>query len=211
MELSIWLATSTQSFSFPPILLNPKAAIMRRIFRAAPLAPASRTFFGKGWDNAALDTVYKAVVRKPEVTSKLRTGLAESMDSRTLEATRAIESKSLAANQAVTIFLPPHLGDPHRLLKAYSLTAYPILDEKGEQLCVELDGQEVVAFADPDDDFAKVVIPSLPTVEFLAQELLKTLNWETTPRGAASLLESLYRGAEIPDHVFQTEAVIERI
>ena len=184
---------------------------MRRAF-TFPVAAAvgCRTFFGKGWDNAALETVYKHLVRKPEVNDTITASFARKMDSKAFQT--FVENAAVAKehNTAVRIFLPAHLGDPHRLLKAYSLTAYPILDEKGEQLVVNVDGAELPAFADPDDDYSKVCLPQLELTEFLASELLKALDWEATPRGAASLLESLYRGAEIPDHVFQTPAVVER-
>ena len=177
----------------------------------AAMAFPSRTFFGKGWDNASLDITYKCVLRKPEIHDKLKAEYARVVDSRTLEFLRKAGDKADKNNKNITIYLPPHLGDPHRLLKAYSLTAYPILDEKGEQMKIDFEGmQKLEAFADPDDDYSKVVIPNLDLVEYIAQDLLKTLNWEATPRGAASFLEALYRGAEIPDHVFATEAVIER-
>ena len=193
---------------------------MRRFASRLPCATAcvaasytpSRTFFGKGWDNAALDTVFKAVLKKPAMNDLIHTRLAKHLDSRTLEMTRVAAVKTLEVNKDAKfrVFLPPFIGDAHRVLKAYSLTAYPILDEKGEQMVVEMEGNKAEAFADPDDDYSKVLIPHLDLVEALAQDLLKTMGWEANPRGAASLLESLYRGAEIPDHVFQTEAVIER-
>lgn len=171
----------------------------------------ARTFFGKGWDNASLDTIYACMLRKPEVNDQVRTQYASTMDPRDADVLRRLGEVSKENGTFIRVFLPPHLGDPHRLLKAYSLMAYPILDDKGGQLKVEMDGHHLDAFADPDDDFAKVVIPHVELVEYLAKALLETMKWEATPRGAASLLESLYRGAEIPDHVFQTPAVIERL
>jgi hypothetical protein len=178
--------------------------------RAATLCVSTRQFFGKGWDNAALDVVYRHLVRKPEVHDTITTQYARRMDGKAVQT--VLENAKIAAehNTAVRLFLPVHLGDPHRLLKAYSLTAYPILDEQGEQLIVNVDGHDLPAFADPDDDFSKVCIPNLELTEYLATELLKTFDWEATPRGAASFLEALYRGAEVPDHVFQTPAVVER-
>ena len=173
-------------------------------------AECTRTFFGKGWDNAALDTVYKHLVRKPEVQDCLKYKYASRMDGRAFQTTIDNALKAAEQNSAFRIFLPVHLGDPHRLLKAYSLTAYPILDEQGSQLVINVDGHNMPAFADPDDDYSKVALPHLEQTEFLATELLKALDWEATPRGAASFLEALYRGAEIPDHVFQTPAVVER-
>jgi len=179
----------------------------------AAVATASvRTFFGKdkGWDSAALDVAHRALMRKPEVNAHLTNWLADIVDARAIES--FVKAGKNAEKQGVQfrIFLAPHLGDPHRLLKAYSLTAYPILDEHGEQLKVHVDGFEGEAFADPDDDYSKVVFPDLEMIKYLSQELLGLLDWEQSPRGAASLLESLYRGSEIPDHVFQTPAVIER-
>jgi len=173
--------------------------------------PQRRMFFGKGWDNAALDTVFASLLRKPEVNDHVRSTYVAGMDARDCDALRRMGEVAKENKTFVRVFLPPHLGDAHRLLKCYSLTAYPILDDKGEQLQVEMDGNHLDAFADPDDDYAKVVIPHIELVEYLAKNLLETLSWEATPRGAASLLESLYRGAEIPDHVFQTPAVIERL
>nr|CCD14668.1 unnamed protein product [Trypanosoma congolense IL3000] len=181
---------------------------------ATPLILGSsfcRNFFGKGWDNAALDTIYSCVLRKPDVNDRIRSKYASTMDPRDADVLRRLGEVSKENQTYIRIFLPPHLGDPHRLLKCYSLTAYPILDDKGGQLKVEMDGHHLEAFADPDDDYSKVVIPHIELVEFLAKSLLETMKWEATPRGAASLLESLYRGAEIPDHVFQTPAVIERL
>lgn len=186
-------------------------AANRRVAVAAavPLV-GQRTFFGKGWDNAALDTVYKHLMRKPEIQEVMRNHIAARSDPRMLQV--MAEKAKIAAdnNSAFRIFMPAHLGDPHRLLKAYSLTAYPILDEMGQQMLIDVDGHNLPAYADPDDDYSKVCLPHLEITELLACELLKLLDWEATPRGAASLLESLYRGAEIPDHVFQTPAVIER-
>ena len=182
---------------------------MKRFCQMAML-PQRRAFFGKGWDNAALDTVFAALIRKPEVNDRIRTAYVSGMDTRDADSIRRLGEVAKENKSFVRIFLPPHIGDPHRLLKCYSLTAYPILDDKGEQLKVEMDGNHLDAFADPDDDYSKVVIPHIELVEYLAKSVLETLGWEATPRGAASLLESLYRGAEIPDHVFQTPAVIER-
>lgn len=150
------------------------------------------------------------MLRKPEVNDRVRTQYATTMDPRDADVLRRLGEVSKENKTFIRVFLPPHLGDPHRLLKCYSLMAYPILDDKGGQLKVEMDGQKLDAFADPDDDYSKVVIPHIELVEYLAKSLLETMKWEATPRGAASLLESLYRGAEIPDHVFQTPAVIER-
>lgn len=185
--------------------------MMKRFACATARVPQTRAFFGKGWDNAALDTVFAALLRKPEVNDNIRTAYVNGIDTRDADAIRRLGEIAKENKTFVRIFLPPHLGDPHRLLKCFSLTAYPILDDKGEQLKVEMDGCHLDAFADPDDDYAKVVIPHIETVEFLAKSLLEAFNWEATPRGAASFLESLYRGAEIPDHVFQTPAVIERL
>ncbi|EAN86560.1 putative cytochrome c oxidase subunit V [Trypanosoma cruzi] len=170
-----------------------------------------RHFFGKGWDNASLDTIYSCMLRKPEVNDRVRSQYASTMDPRDADVLRRLGEVAKENKTFIRVFLPPHLGDPHRLLKCYSLMAYPILDDKGGQLKVEMDGHHLDAFADPDDDYAKVVIPHIELVEYLAKSLLETMKWEATPRGAASLLESLYRGADIPDHVFQTPAVIERI
>ena len=171
---------------------------------AAPMV-AQRDFFNKGWDNAALDTVFKAVLKKPEIVDRITTAIAAEVDPRSLEFSRKI-----SGDGKLNMYLTPHLGDPHRVLKAYSLTAYPILDEKGEPLKIEVEGTMMEAFADPDDDFSKVVIPQADVIELLAKETLAMMNWETTNRGAATFLEALYRGAEIPDHVFQTEGLIER-
>ena len=176
---------------------------------AAVAAPAmmapSRTFFNKGWDNAALDTVFKAVLKKPEVIDTLTTAIASELDPRSLE-----HCRKLGGDNTLNMYLSPHLGDPHRVLKAYALTAYPILDEKGEPLKIDVEGVKLEAFADPDDDYSKVCIRNADVIELLAKETLAMMNWETTNRGAATFLEALYRGAEIPDHVFQTEALIER-
>ena len=187
--------------------------IMKRVSAIAglQLQAQRRNFFGKGWDNAALDTIFKSVLRKPSVNDKLRTSYVSFLDGRDADSLRRLGDLARQNKNQVRIFLAPHLGDAHRLLKCYSLTAYPILGHDGSQLMVELDGHSYGAFADPDDDFSKVVIPQLDEVKYLAQELLATMKWESSPAGAASLLESLYRGAEIPDHVFQTPAVIERV
>ena len=191
-------------------LCIPRRAAARAAVPAVATATAARTFFGKGWDNAALDTVFKHLLRKPEVADHLTYKYASKMDGRAFQ--MVVDNARQAAEQgtAARVFLPVHMGDPHRLLKAYSLTAYPILDEQGSQLIINVDGFNLPAFADPDDDYSKVVLPNIETTEFLAAELLKALDWEATPRGAASFLEALYRGAEIPDHVFQTPAVVER-
>lgn len=176
--------------------------MMRRSFNAR--------FFKKGWDNASLDVIYRGLLRKPEVNQHLREKYFSLLDGRTERMLSACHVKAQQNKTATRIFLAPDMGDPHRLLKAYSLTAYPILNERGDVMKCDVDGQMMDAFADPDDDFSKVCIPHLDTVIFLSQQLLETMKWEATPRGAASLLESLYRGAEVPDHVFATRGHIER-
>lgn len=182
----------------------------KAVVATMPMA-ACRTFFGKGWDNASLDIVFKGVLRKPEVNDYLRTYyVRECLANREIDDYHQSRDYVENIGSQHRVFLPPHLGDAHRVLKGYSLTAYPILDEKGEQLVVDVDGQHLPAFADPDDDYAKICLPQKELMEFLAIELLKALKWEPSARGAAGLLESLYRGAELPDHVFQTPAVIER-
>ena len=172
--------------------------MMRRTF--------ARKFFGKGWDNAALDTVYRGLLKKPEVNAYLVNKYADLMEPSDVSHIQA----AVRDTGSFKVFLAPDLGDPHRLLKAYSLTAYPILNERGDVLTCNVDGKEMEAYADPDDDYSKVCIPDIDSVVFLSQQLLTTMEWEASPRGAASLLESMYRGAEVPDHVFATPAVIER-
>jgi len=190
---------------FRPVVA-PTTVFMMTSFAAASMRP----FFGKGWDNATLDVAYRGLLRKPEVNSRLLDFISEGIDARAVEIAIAAGQKAKTNGTQLKAFLAPHIGDPHRLLKGYSLTAYPILDEHGEQQRVNVDGHEMEAFADPDDDYSKVVLPDLELLKFLAQELLALLEWEQSPRGAASFLESLYRNSEIPDHVFQTPAVIER-
>jgi hypothetical protein len=186
---------------------------MRRVQQFSRLA-ATRAFFGKGWDNASLDVTYRAVLKGETANKALGAMLAAKCDSRSLhglgEVAQVIRRDTSRKNE-IRLYLPPDLADAHRLLKAYSLTAFPILDDRGQHLKAEIEGEELPYFADPDDDFAKIVIPNLEQVELLAQELLKTLNWEPTPRGAASFLEALYRGAEIPDYVFEQPKHIERL
>jgi hypothetical protein len=177
---------------------------------AALQCAASRAFFGKGWDNASLDVCYRALLRKPDVNERLLQECASVVDGRTIEKFIVANRKCQADGAQIKIFLAPQLGDAHRLLKSYSLCAYPILQEDGQQMKCTIDGHEGECFADPDDDYARVVLPSLELTKYLAQELLALMEWEQSPRGAAALLESLYRGSEIPDHVFQTPAVIER-
>ena len=106
---------------------------MRRFAAPMFMAAQSRAFFGKGWDNASLDTVYCALLRRTDVNDRLRTEYARVLDPRDCDIVRRVHGIAKANNSNFRIFLPPHLGDPHRLLKAYSLTAYPILDDSGEQ------------------------------------------------------------------------------
>eukprot|EP00760_Papus_ankaliazontas_P003068 PhM_4_TR11404/c0_g1_i1/m.71274 len=179
--------------------------------RCSTLAAPARHFFGKGWDNASLEIVYRGVLRRPNVEERLRENLCRMADSRSLERIRRKGELAAKQGQLPVVYLQPGLGDPHRVLKAYSLTAYPILDEGGHQVTIEVQGGAVPTFADPDDDYSKIVIPQLEMVELLAQELLRTLKWEVSPRGAASLLESLYRGAEVPDVVFETPKILDQL
>eukprot|EP00759_Apiculatamorpha_spiralis_P047649 PhF_6_TR4326/c0_g1_i1/m.5831 len=190
--------------------------MFRRVLQAQPMmartwqAP-TRTFFGKGWDNAAIEVVYRSIVRRENIRSELQTLLASTADARALEKLRTKGEAAAKKGLKMNCFLPAHLGDPHRVLKAYSLTAYPILDGSGHQVCMHIEGHEIPTFADPDDDYSKVVLPQLELTKLLAEELLRTLSWEVSPRGAASLLESLYRGAEIPDTVFETPKILDSI
>jgi hypothetical protein len=175
-----------------------------------------RTFFGKGWDNAALDTVFRAMIKTPKVQEEIKKEVAKKMDPRTLE--NWSYAVSLNPDVSTRLFLPPHIGDPHRLLKAYAITAYPIVDEAGKQVMYDGSDSEVIqwylgalpCFADPDDDYSKIAMTDLELTEYLGKELLTLLEWEASPRGAASFLESLYRGSSIPDYVFETPRVITR-
>lgn len=182
----------------------------------AAVAPAmqmtqQREFFNKGWDNASLDYAFRAVIRKQNVKEKIATQVAMECDSRTLDNIRRKGDIALRNKVPLRVYLCPSLGDAHRVLKAYSLTAYPILDEKGEHLYTDINKTDKLpSFADPDDDYAKVCIRYVDVITLVANELLTMLGWEASPRGAASLLQSLYRGAEIPDYVYETPRVIEQ-
>ena len=175
------------------------------------LSSQKRGFFGKGWDNAALEVTYRGILRRSHIAKELTKWIVTMLDSRTLEIVKTKGFISEKKKVPMGIFLPPHLGDPHRLLKGYSLTAYPILNETGQQSCIQVEEREVPLFADPDDEYSKVVLPNLELMKMLAEELLKTLNWEVSPRGAASFLEALYRGSEIPDAVFETPKVLDSL
>ncbi|KNH07639.1 cytochrome c oxidase subunit V [Perkinsela sp. CCAP 1560/4] len=191
---------------------------MKRLIDPAPrllhnriVSSGKRYFFGKGWDNASLEIVFRGILRRQHINAALKSHIVSTIDQRTLE---NIKTKSIEMQEKkipAGVFLSSDLGDPHRVLKAYSLTAYPILDESGKQSTMEIMARDLPLFADPDDDYSKVVMPHLDLVKLLAREILKTLNWEVSPKGAASFLESLYRNSEMPDSLFETPKILDTI
>ena len=176
---------------------------------ATLLQTSKRFFFGKGWDNASLEVVYRGILRRPHINNALKKHVVSVVDKRTLENLKSKSAETIEKKIPLGIFLTADIGDPHRVLKAYSLTAYPILDESGKPTTTHFMQRDLPLFADPDDDYSKVVMPQLEIIKLLASEILKTLNWEVSPRGAASFLESLYRGAEMPDTLFESSKVLD--
>lgn len=144
----------------------------------------ARHFFKDGFrDNASLELVYRVVIKSPAVSQKLLEFYAQNLD------LLSVESLSSLKSQGTTVAVPlqPYLGDPHRVLLAYSLLPFTI--EK------EADGNPVVETKIGDEEQKiKIIDPDLIT--FLAQELLKKLGCEATPQAARAYLDSMVEGAE---------------
>ena len=187
------------------------AKIQAQVTSSALCLPQKRFFFGKGWDNASLEIVYRGILRRPHINKALKQHILSVVDKRTLDFVKSKSVETLEKNIPLGIFLSADIGDPHRVLKAYSLTAYPILDDAGNQATAEFMKKQAPLFADPDDDYSKVLMPQLDIIKMLTTEILKTLNWEVSPKGAASFLESLYRGSEMPDTLFESPRVLDSI
>uniref|UniRef100_A0A7S1JB44 Uncharacterized protein n=1 Tax=Eutreptiella gymnastica TaxID=73025 RepID=A0A7S1JB44_9EUGL len=150
-----------------------------------PIARQSvRTFFNDGYrDNASLELVYRAVIRSPAVTNKLTDFYAANCDELSVESMASLQ----AAGSTVGIPLQPYLGDPHRVLLAYSLLPNTVE--------TEADGNPVIETVIGDEkQRIKIVDPDL--ISFLAKELLAKLGLDTSSESAKNYLDSMVDGAE---------------
>jgi hypothetical protein len=143
-----------------------------------------RSFFKDGFrDNASLELVYRALIKSPAVSQKLIEFYSQNLDQLSIESLSAFK----AQGTTVAIPLQPYLGDPHRVLLAYSLLPFTI----GK----EADGNPVIETKIGDEEQKiKIIDPDL--ISFLAKELLAKMGYETTPQAARTYLDSMVEGAE---------------
>eukprot|EP00668_Euglena_longa_P028741 GGOE01036060.1.p1 GENE.GGOE01036060.1~~GGOE01036060.1.p1 ORF type:complete len:224 (-),score=43.35 GGOE01036060.1:196-867(-) len=154
------------------------------LHRFAPAVARSgiRGFFKDGFrDNASLELVYRVILKSPAVSQKLLEFYAKNLDQ------LSVESLSALKGTTVGIPLQPYLGDPHRVLLAYSLLPHTVEHEA--------DGNPVVETKIGDEE-QKIKIVDSDIITFLAKEILAKLGQETTPQGARQYLDSLVEGAE---------------
>eukprot|EP00667_Euglena_gracilis_P027570 EG_transcript_34143 len=155
---------------------------MLRVLTPAIARPGLRCFFKDGFrDNASLELVYRVVLKSPAVSQKLIEFYAKSLDQ------LSVESLSALKGTTVGIPLQPYLGDPHRVLLAYSLLPHTVE--------TEADGNPVVETKIGDEE-QKIKIIDSEVISFLAKEILGKLGLETTPQAARQYLDSLVEGAE---------------
>jgi len=135
-------------------------------------------------DNSSLEFAYRILLRSPAVAQKLTEFYCKNIDELSVGSLSAFKS----AGTTLGLPLQPYLGDPHRLLLAYSLL--PLETEREE------DGNPVIETRIGDEEQRiKIIDPDLIT--FLAKELLGKLGLESTPQAARAYLDSLVDGADI--------------
>lgn len=174
--------------------------LMRRLATRTAQSGA-RTFFGHGKaENAVLDVTYRSVIKTPEVKAQIADYYAHFLDSYLYE---------LGAHQAgrkLMIGLNPKFGDPHQVLKAYSLTKNPVPKEDHlhtlpHVTMIQNKHEELYKYGTifQDADGTKVWFegPDLDLINFLAQKLLARLELPQTPEAAENYLNSLFEGVDL--------------
>eukprot|EP01001_Neometanema_parovale_P010789 NODE_7023_length_799_cov_84.943787_g6785_i0.p1 GENE.NODE_7023_length_799_cov_84.943787_g6785_i0~~NODE_7023_length_799_cov_84.943787_g6785_i0.p1 ORF type:complete len:247 (-),score=77.49 NODE_7023_length_799_cov_84.943787_g6785_i0:58-729(-) len=141
-----------------------------------------RTFFNDGFaDNTSMETVYRALVKTPAVSEKLMDFYAANMDVDSLSGMKGTNN--------VCVALPPYLGDPHRVLLAYSL-----LRNENKSI-TEADGCPIVEIMMGEEP-QRIKIVDHDLISFLAKQLLTKLGQDSSMDGAQAYLDSLMDGAE---------------
>eukprot|EP00993_Chasmostoma_nieuportense_P003596 NODE_4302_length_809_cov_131.302053_g4144_i0.p1 GENE.NODE_4302_length_809_cov_131.302053_g4144_i0~~NODE_4302_length_809_cov_131.302053_g4144_i0.p1 ORF type:complete len:228 (-),score=79.24 NODE_4302_length_809_cov_131.302053_g4144_i0:75-758(-) len=143
-----------------------------------------RAFFNDSFlDNCSLEAAYRFLVRTPEVKTKLLDFYCQGLDQPSLD--------NLAEHHAnkttVCVPLQPHLGDPHRVLLAYSFL------EHVEHL--DIDGAPIVETT-IGLEHQRIKILDAQLIVFLAQKLLIALGKPSTPAAAKEYLDKMVEGAD---------------
>eukprot|EP01065_Artemidia_motanka_P038163 TRINITY_DN47019_c0_g1_i1.p2 TRINITY_DN47019_c0_g1~~TRINITY_DN47019_c0_g1_i1.p2 ORF type:complete len:229 (+),score=88.35 TRINITY_DN47019_c0_g1_i1:74-760(+) len=164
--------------------------------------PAPKSgIFGQGWDNASLELVFRSIIKRPHIREALKNHYAWSTDEQTLS-----RCKQFGDNcDIVQLQLCPDLGDPHRVLKQFSIMDRPVIDIDGKHIAMM--GGHVFY----DDDATKIAIIDQTAVETLAKEILWTLGrttGEPEPQDARDLLTELYGDATVPDDLLDVKNVL---
>jgi hypothetical protein len=143
-----------------------------------------RSFFKDGFkDNASLELVYRSVIRSPAVAEKLLDFYAANVDELSVESLSGLK----ADGASVAVPLQPYLGDPHRVLLAYSLLP--------DTIETEADGNPIVK-TQIGDEPQKIKIVDAEVITFLAKATLTKLGHEATPEAARAYLDSMVDGTE---------------
>eukprot|EP01062_Namystynia_karyoxenos_P027512 TRINITY_DN21097_c0_g1_i1.p2 TRINITY_DN21097_c0_g1~~TRINITY_DN21097_c0_g1_i1.p2 ORF type:complete len:263 (+),score=127.99 TRINITY_DN21097_c0_g1_i1:104-790(+) len=168
--------------------------------KAAPAPPNG--IFGSGWDRASLDVVFRSIVKRPHIREVLKHHYAWATDDRTLERAKAFGDNC----DIVQVQLAPDIGDPHRVLKQYSIMDAPVIDIDGKH--VAMMGGHVYY----DDDGTKIAIVDQTPVEALAKEILWTVGAsksdEPEPKDARKFLEELYGDVQVPEDLHEIKDVL---
>jgi hypothetical protein len=155
-----------------------------------------RTFFNDGYrDNASLEMVYRLVVKTSPVVDKLLEFYAKNLDAASLDNLNSLAS----SNTTVCVPLQPFLGDPHRVLLAFSLLP--------NKVAVESDGNIIVE-AKIGDEAQRIKIVDHELISFIAGEILKKLGMQPTPEAARTYIDSMMDGAEaIAQRLYSTNPI----
>jgi len=157
--------------------------------------------FGNGWDNASLEIVFRSVIKRPHVREALKHHYAWATDERTLE-----KCKSFGDNcDIVQVQLLSDIGDPHRILKQFSIMDAPVIDIDGKHVAMQ------GGYVYYDDDGTKIAVIEQTVVEALAKELLWSVGYATgepEPKDARKFLEDLYGDVQVPEDLLEIKGVL---
>jgi hypothetical protein len=123
------------------------------------------------------------LIKTSPVADKLLEFYAKNLDAASLEDLGGF----VANNTTVCVPLQPFLGDPHRVLLAFSLFPNKVATERDGNIIVE---------AKIGDEKQRIKIVDHELIGYVATELLKKLGLQPTPEAARQYIDSMMEGAE---------------
>eukprot|EP00999_Lentomonas_sp_LEN2_P001100 NODE_2105_length_652_cov_87.904762_g2055_i0.p1 GENE.NODE_2105_length_652_cov_87.904762_g2055_i0~~NODE_2105_length_652_cov_87.904762_g2055_i0.p1 ORF type:complete len:165 (+),score=28.28 NODE_2105_length_652_cov_87.904762_g2055_i0:87-581(+) len=152
---------------------------MLRLVSRIPARVGCRTFFGNGYaDNTSLEVLFKVMLRSPPVRERLFELYAANASADTLS-----DWSKQGSVGPLRVVLPPSLGDPHRVLLAYSMMAEDPV-QHGADGCP-------VYQVDIGEESQLIKLVDADVIRFLGENLLETMGRDSSPAGAKVYIDEM--------------------